>query len=360
MNPKTGEVATYDPHSRPKVPVSDDRTQAQIAEDRKEASKKTPQFLAREEMAKRTQAARDAESSAFKPDVLAEDGSITPAAESTEPASEPIDATTPPEPALETAPVPQEEETRELIVNGQRIKVPLSKVIEEGQKALQKESAADMKLAAASELERQWRERNEQLPKGAAETPAEQPKPSHRDAKTLAKAIQFGTEEEAETAVNELISSKGGISKEDAIAIARAELRTEREQMIARKPFEDANNWVRSEYKHIFSDPDMEQLFMAKEARARKEGNKDPYLDLYKNIAQEIETKFQLQKAEATATAPVAQDRITRKANAPRSIAGASTRGESTPAPKQPTVQDYVQRQRELRGQVPLTKHQGI
>ena len=74
MDPKTGELARPDvtpptgTFSGPHTPTND-----QV--------KKDPRFLAREEMAKRVQEGRSVEEKAFTPDVLNDDGTITPAAD---------------------------------------------------------------------------------------------------------------------------------------------------------------------------------------------------------------------------------------------------------------------------------------
>lgn len=370
MDPKTGEVATHDPKAGTHKPGG---------EPQKNAPKVPPQFTAREQIAKRREADRQAEMKEFKVDVQDEDGNLTAApieAEApTEQPTEPLNTEQPKDKALETAPVEKPapaldpEEQREIIVNGKRMTVPLSKIIEEGTKTLQKESAADMKLAAASELERQLQARlanYEQPPKGAVQ---EQPKPaaqpSDEDA-ALAKAIQFGSEEEARTAIAKLRNADRGMTKDEAMLFVRQTLASELPKQNA---FEQATNWVRNEHKEIFADPDMEQMFMLKETQARQAGDKRPYQELYKELAEGMETKFQLRRAEAVVTAdpatttaePAASDRILRKANAPRIVSGASGKTPAAQAPKQMSVTDYVQRQRELRGLQPLNRErQGI
>jgi hypothetical protein len=102
-----------------------------------------------------------------------------------------------------------------------------------------------------------------------------------------------------------------------------------------------------------------------KEDQARKAGDRRPYKELYADLAGQMATKFNLKKADKPeASQPMqttpASDRLTRKANSPRPVTGASGRLEQPQAPKKaPTVADYVTRQRQLRGLQPLDK-QGI
>lgn len=359
MDPKTGEVGTTDPKAGTHKPGG---------ESLKEDKKVPPQFTAREQIAKRREDERKAEMGGFKVDQQDEDGNITATPE--EPA-QPLETETKPDAALETAPVETvvtpaaPEEQREIIVNGQRMKVALSKIIEEGTKTLQKESAADMKLAAASELERQLQARLanfEQPPKGVVQDQSRaDAQPSDEDA-ALAKAIQFGTEDEAKKAIASLRGGGNkGMTEAEVLGFVRKVMATELPKQNA---FEEANTWIRGEHKEIFSDPDLEAFFMQKETAKRQAGDKSPYRDLYKSIAQEMETKFQLRKAEAVTVLPDEgglQDRVTRKANAPRTVQGASGKTPAPSAAKQMSVTDYVERQRQMRGLQPINRNnQGI
>ena len=371
MDPKTGEVGNYDPHSRPAL-----RNNNTAPEKEEKAEKpENPRNAAIEEIAKRREAERQLDMNSFRPLIMDDDGNVTePEAPKAEVEGEtaPLDtATTDAEPALETAADEQAEpaepeEERELVVNGKTIKVPLSKIIEAGQKTLQKETAADEKLANAAELERRYTElvRTAQPPNAGAQPTHEAPKanaqPSDEDAE-FARAIQFGSEDEAKSAIAKLRTSGRGVSQQELQSFVSQNIAP---QIRAQISFDDANNWVRGEYAHIFTNPDMEQLFMLKETQAREKGNRDPHRTLYKSIAQELETNFHLKKAEATATAKTAtQDRIVKKMAAPSVVRGASgkTASKDTAPRRPPTVAEYVEQQRAARGQGSTrTPNQGI
>lgn len=358
MNPKDGEVTVHEAEG-----ITPDNVSAESQE-----KKVPPQFLAREAIAKKREADRQSEMNGFKTDTMEEDGSITPHQEAgqldeatpieeqvpTEPAPEPIAPNQSTEPSLATAPQPAVEEYRELNVLGKMVRVPLSKIIEEGQRAVQKESAADMKLAAASELERRLKSQLENYQPSDKAAEVQQVAASEDDA-ALAKAIQFGTEDEAKTAIAKLRTAGRG----DDVSV-RELVRTEIEKDRRLAEFKEADSWVRNEHKAIFQNPELSQLFMVKETMRRQNGDATPTRTLYASIAQEIETQFQLKRAESVTT-PVIQDRVTRKMTSPRPVEGASGK-QAAPAPrKAPTVTDYVQRQRELRGQTPLpSNRQGI
>ena len=346
MDPKTGQVAATE---KP----------AQVTEQPKPTeAKMTPQYKAREEIARRREAERQEELKTQKFDVMDEEGNITPAEEKEEPKveEEGVEAAVEEQLGEEQKEAPKEEakepeeEMRELIVDGKKISVSLSKILDAGVRTFQKETAADMRLAAASELERQARERFAQLqpPQPGVQ---QQPEVSDDDA-ALAKAIQFGSEEEAKAAISKL--------RNTARATTQQELRQFVESSQTNIPqqieFYEATRWVKDEYKDLFSDPDMAQVFMNKEVAARQSGDRRPFKELYKALADDLSSKFGLKKE----TQPQNQDRVIRKAQAPKIASPAAGKTQAPPEKKQVTVADYVQRQRELRGLAPLPKTQGL
>lgn len=106
-------------------------------------------------------------------------------------------------------PVEKAEEMVTIKVNGEERKVPLSAIVDAGKRTLQKETAADQKLDHATRLMRQVEEfaKRTQPPQGAAPPKTEQDAVNLRE---IVKAIQYGTEEEAEKAVASLLRAKEG------------------------------------------------------------------------------------------------------------------------------------------------------
>ena len=372
MDPKTGQLAEPEDFE-PETTVEEKPPAG--------APPKNPRDLALAEMAKRANARRTREEKTLRVDTLEEDGTITPAsvpmlpeltlpeaqnpdqaAEATfsqgqtDAAAEISAVPTPAAPAASAPPTAPEEE-RELIVEGKRIRVPVSKIIDAGTRTLQKESAADMRLAAATELLRSAQEQRQAPP--AAQQPA--PQPSDEDA-VLARSIQFGTEEEARTAIAKLRNATPAITPQQIAAYVQQSLA---QTLPDHTAFHEANRWLRTEYSEITSDPDLKLVFDLKEDQARKAGDRRPYRELYADLAGQIATKFHLKKAERPEppqpmNPPATQapsDRIVRKASSPRPVTGASGRMEQAQAPAKPqTVSDYVTRQRQLRGLQPLDK----
>lgn len=353
MDPKTGEIANPD-DLRPEID--------QETPKKSEIPLKNPRDIAIAEMAKRANARREKDEKSLKVDVLEEDGTITPA-----PDSEPDVSRETPEPVkaaeatpssseaqLPSAPPAAPEEERELIVDGKRIRVPISKILDAGTRTLQKESAADMRLAAATELLRSAQERQQPV----QTAPVVQP--SDEDA-VIARNIQFGTEEEAKSAIAKLRNATPAITPQQIDAYVQQQLA---QKLPDHNAFHSANAWLRTEYPQIVADPDLKYLFDTKEQQARTAGDRRPYAELYADLAGQMATKFSLKKADkqepSQPMTTIASDRLVRKAMGPRPVTGASGSIEQTTQPKKvPTVAEYVQRQRELRGLQPLEK-QGI
>ena len=348
MDPRTGGLANPDDFN-PEVSV-------EATPEEPKPAPKNPRDIALAEMAKRAQLRREGDLQSLKVDTLEEDGTIT---EHNEPEvrelPEPVQAAVvdlpraadvPPTSAPPTAPVIEEQ--RELVVDCKRILVPLSKILDAGTRTIQKESAADMRLAAATELLKSAQERQ------IAQQPAPIAQPSDDDA-VLARNIQFGTEEEARAAIAKIRNATPAITPQQIEAYVQQTLA---QRLPDHNAFHDANAWLRTEYAAITNDPDLKAMFDMKEEQARKLGDRRPYKELYADLAGQMETKFNFKRAEAQPMQTA--DRITRKANSPRPITGASGRMEQAQAPrKAPTVTDYVTRQRQLRGLQPLDK-QGI
>jgi len=102
-------------------------------------------------------------------------------------------------PAEEEKP-PEPEETVHLIIDGQEKDVPLSEVTDAGKRALQKQLAADKRLEEATQLLREAKERALPPKEDVPPKPPE-PETERMDAAALAKAIQYGTEDEAAQAL---------------------------------------------------------------------------------------------------------------------------------------------------------------
>jgi hypothetical protein len=247
---------------------------------------------------------------------------------------EPVDAV--PEVKIEAAPVPEELKT--IIVDGQPMQVPVSKIVEMGIRTLQKEVAADIRLNQASKL------------LSDAQKLAQAPQPSkdvveEMNDDQLAELIQFGTKEQAAKAVSMLRKQQQQFNPEDFLKVVQ--------QAVPHQiSFHAGKQFAESEYGDILKDPDLGTIFLNRENAARAAGDKRDYIELYKAIGDDLRTKFNRPKPGIATTSTVTmQDKQERKAAAPAApkLASARIDGEGQ-APRPPTREEVIDKLRAARG----------
>ena len=300
-----------------------------------------------------------------------DEGNIT-AAPSAPPAQAPVEDAAPPQvaeaPAVESTPAdaaaqgehPSEEE-EELVVEGQKVRFPKSKIIEAGRRTIQKETAADQRLMLASEQ----MEESEARVKSAPTAP-QQPAPPPANFADLARTIQFGTPEEAAAALQSLAGNPP-VSPEEIVRVAT---QSARQATRDEQAFQDAMKFVQTEYGDLLSNDYVRRLFFTEEQRARapKEkgglGDTRPYKELYASIGETLRKELKMPKvAPATPGAPAttptgsAAARQERKAAAPSVPRTAASRlAESTAAQKAPTPSEIIAGMAASRGKNRLTE----
>lgn len=241
------------------------------------------------------------------------------------------------------------EETRTIIVDGRQMQVPLSKIVEMGTRTIQKEVAADVRLNQASQLlaEAKRLAQQPQLPQGADESQAGE--------MTLAEAtrlIRYGDDEQATKAM-EWFQARHQPVKTDEI------VRAAREAVAPQMAFEAGKAFAQAEYGDILADADLRTIFLNRENAMRANGDQRPYVELYKDIGDDIRKKFNRPKPGAAKTPPASKPSTTErtmeekraaKANAPTAprLASARLDGEGTEK-KPPTRAEVIDKMRQSR-----------
>lgn len=224
----------------------------------------------------------------------------------------------------------------DLIVEGKPIKVKGSQILERGKAAIQKESAADYKLEMATRLLEEAR--------ATAKPAVVEEQPKMPTASELAEIIQFGTKEQAASAISMVIEmAQQGNKSQDMASVLPAVV----SDQIA---FHDATLFVQSEYKDLMSDPDLRSLFFMKENGMRQAGDNRSYKELYKFIGDELRVKF---NRPAPAIGKTIEQKKEAKAAAPSAPRLASARLEAAAEKKPATTQEVIDKMRAARGQRP-------
>lgn len=347
----------------------------------KPEASKNPRDIAMAEIAKRV-ADQHTESAAETMDSIDEDGNVTAAqpAESQPPVETTAEQPEQPastsssseEPEVPAAAAPGEEaidptKDYEVTVDGQKLTVKGKAIIDAGYRTFQKEAAADLRLKMAEELLRESEIRAEAARRGGSSgepAPSQPPaKPADKTDAELAKAIQFGTPEEAEGALKTLRGR--GLDQQQILGFVQQASRVAtRDEFL----FQEGMKFVREEFKDLLANDYLKRLFYSEENRYRapKErgglGDARPYKDVYEEIGNNLRKAFNIPKPGAVQAAPnnpstsTAKGRQAVKASTPPIPRSAASRlSEVDKTAKAKTPSEIIAGMAERRGQNRLT-----
>lgn len=218
-------------------------------------------------------------------------------------------------PKDETAPVVEEAAPAKvkIKVNGEELELTQEELIERAQKV----EAADRYLAEAAEAR-----------KAALHPKEEPPKPEEIDYKALVRAIQVGTEEEAEAALRKLQTAqqRPPTPMDDVSRVVDERLK-----------FQDAMKAFTTEYADILQDPKLSKMAQQMDEEMLANGDTRSYAQRYTEIGENLRgwvTKLSGGKKE---TPPVDTSRQERKEALP--VAPTAAAGKNAP-PKTETEDD--------------------
>lgn len=237
-----------------------------------------------------------------------------------------------PEPETEQAQKVEEPAERmiRVKVDGVEKEVPESLILDAGVRAVQKESAADKRLAEATQLLNQARE-------------ATRPKPlPDMDEVELSNRIRRGTDEEAEEAISILQGRNQATPDQIAEAVEQ--------RVLKNIEFKEAGKWFVETYKDIVADPYLTNLAIAEETRLRDSGDERDFKAIYKDIGDNI-TKKLVEWRVGKVTVSTSTDKQERKAEI-NNLHSASARMQSKEQPKPKTPTQIIDEMRKARGQV--------
>jgi len=237
-------------------------------------------------------------------------------------------------------------EMEKIIVDGQEKEVPISDIIDAGKRTLQKESAADKRLEEATRL---LREAQERIP--LPEEKKDEEKSSVEDAKSekikeLTEAIQYGDEEEAAAAIEEILQTaqSQAISPEAIKNEIREELRIEQINEKLQAPPEDGG------FGDLREDPNLVALANQAINDAMAEGQ--PYTwELCKEACQGVRDWVESFKPESTVQKDELAERRERKKSAIDEVKSANLKNNQNKKPEEQTTSEIIAEIRKVRGQ---------
>lgn len=214
-----------------------------------------------------------------------------------------------------------ESKTYELVINGKPVKMTEEEVLIRAQKV----GSADEYLRLASEAGKNWSK--------AALPNEDEPAPVEEDYRALAKALQIGTEEEAEQAIRDLVTKVTAKPSQtpDVSQVVRNELSLREEQA----KFE-------GEFKDVLGDKYLRKLVFDRDAELAQADKETPYTERWRKAASEV-------RDWAKGFKELPTDKATRKAQvAP--VPTAAGKQPATPEDEGMTDQDYIQFLAQKRG----------
>lgn len=237
-----------------------------------------------------------------------------------------------------------DEELVKLKVDGKDVEVPRSKVMEMGQRAMQKELAADQNLAEAKRLKS---EAQALLDRAKEEQQHSTDADQNEQLSSIADRLQFGDKEEGTAAIKELANLMNvNTEKMDMDALSTQIV----QQVEERQEWQNASAYVEENYSDVMSDPTMKQLFGIKENELRDAGDKRPYKELYTAIAEDLRSwKNDLGP---TKPADTLEDRRAKKQTSSAPPGGHSAPANKSSQPEPPkTAREVIAEMRKNRGQ---------
>lgn len=238
----------------------------------------------------------------------------------------------------------QEEETITLKVDGQDVEVPLSKIKDAGIRTLQKESAADVRLAEATQLLKEAKEQTSRLSQDVGKNQQENDSelsPVTVDAKELANTLINGDIDEVTDAVQKLMGSGRQDSRETATQIQNMDqsqifgfvqnaLELEKAQNIFKADPKDGG------FGDLYSDATLQKMVLDKEEELVNNGDTRPMSERLMEAAKEVREWRKGILKDAGVNVADFDETLDKKKNAQNSVDTSGGRQQQEQSPKKP------------------------
>jgi hypothetical protein len=238
------------------------------------------------------------------------------------------------------APPREGEEMVTLIVDGVEKEVPQSKIYEVGTRALQKNYAADKRLAEATKLLEEAKQVTKRRQVDDDDEDETAPPSGDDDLRTLAERIQYGSTEEVAEALKELTSRTGG--NKELIEAATAQIEEKRS-------YNEAFEQFKEDFPTIAEDSNLMNMVAQRDSQLLDSGDKRSYHERYTAIGQEL-TQWLESKGVQTTTREI-DKRTQHKRTTSHVSSGGGGRGGEKPPPKPRTRSEVIADIAKARGQ---------
>jgi hypothetical protein len=283
-----------------------------------------------ERIAKAAQEARDKELADAGHEVVdTSGGTEAPAEEAPKEEEKPAEVIA--DKTAEITPEPDKPKMVKVKVDGKEMEVPEQQILDAGVRTLQKETAADQRLAEANRILNEAKE---------VVAPKVKPLPE-MDAVELTRRIRLGNDEEAQEAIRLLQGRPQATPEQIAEAVES--------RVLGQIEAKEAGNWFIDEYKDIVGDPYLASIIVAENERLSDSGDNRPLKARYKEIGDNVRAKLTEWRG-GKATVSTTTDKLERKSTI-ENLPSASARQQAPEQPKPETPSEIIQKMREARGQ---------
>lgn len=248
---------------------------------------------------------------------------------------------------------PDNDEQEKLVtlkIDGKEVQVPEKDVIEAGIRAKQKESAADSRLEEATRILNEARQEAAKLQTPPPDKGADKSQSDGSEAINTAKilnAIRYGTEDEAQDALKQLMESGRSDATHDDQMTRDEVLSFVNEKAAFDKALADfQKSPEQGGFSDLWADPTLRKLVIQKESELRENGDNRSYSEVYTEIGTQVrEWRDKLTGKQADNDFSKRQER--KEENKP--IKGGNKRA-STAEDKKPVLTEEQRRQKTLDG----------
>ena len=231
--------------------------------------------------------------------------------------------------AKPSKPSPPTDELITIKVDGEERQVLKSQILDAGVRAVQKESAADKRLAEATRLLHEAQE-------------AQKPRPlPDMDEAELVRRIRQGDDVEAIEAMR-VLKGRDQATPEQIAAAVEA-------QVMNKIQFEKTVDWFQKEYKEIFAEPYFVQMAIAEDDRLLRSGDQRQDRERFKSIGDGLREKIREWRG-GKAEVSTSTDKLEKKSTI-TNLPAASARLPAQEQPKPKTPSQIIEDMRARRGQ---------